>query len=125
MWCAGHDDAVAWVTLDADDDDPARLWRYTATAVDRVRQGLGRAALRRLDVPGGALESVVDELLNGMAAFGSRLVVVLDEMHAVTNEECLASIDYALEHLPPNVRVVTATRADPALRLAHLRARAR
>ena len=57
-----------------------------------------------------------------MAAFGSRLVVVLDEMHAVTNEECLASIDYALEHLPPNVRVVTATRADPALRLAHLRA---
>jgi LuxR family maltose regulon positive regulatory protein len=58
-----------------------------------------------------------------MAAFGSRLVVVLDDLQAVTNDECLASIDYALEHLPSNVRVVAETRADPALRLAHLRAR--
>jgi ATP/maltotriose-dependent transcriptional regulator MalT len=48
---------------------------------------------------------------------------VLDDLHAVTSEECLASIDYALEHVPPNVRVITATRIDPALRLAHLRVR--
>jgi LuxR family maltose regulon positive regulatory protein len=122
-WCAGHDDAVAWVTLDDDDNDPARLWRYTATAVDRVRQGLGRAALRRLDVPGGSLEDAVDELLNGLAAFGSGLVLVLDDLHAITNEECMSSIDYALEHMPSNVRLVTATRVDPALPLAHLRAR--
>jgi ATP/maltotriose-dependent transcriptional regulator MalT len=123
MWCAAHADAVVWVTIDGDDDDPARLWRYTATAMDRVRQGLGRTALRRLDVPGTAVESAVDELLNGMAAFGSRLVIVLDDLQAVTSEECLASIDYALAHLPSNVRVVASTRVDPALRLAHLRAR--
>jgi LuxR family transcriptional regulator, maltose regulon positive regulatory protein len=121
MWCAGHDDAVAWVTLDAGDNDPGRLWTYVATAMDRVRQGLGRAALRRLAV-GGALEGAVDELLNGMAAFESRLTVVLDDLHAVSSEECLVSIDHLLEHLPPNVRVVATTRIDPALRLAHLRA---
>jgi ATP/maltotriose-dependent transcriptional regulator MalT len=123
VWCARHDDAVAWVTLDADDNDPGRFWRYVATALDRVREGLGRAALRRLDASGDAFEGAVDELLNGAAAFGSRLIVVLDDMQAVTDEECVASIDHALEHLPSNVRVVAITRIDPALRLAHFRAR--
>jgi ATP/maltotriose-dependent transcriptional regulator MalT len=42
-WCANVDGALAWVTLDAGDDDPARLWRYVATAVDRARPGLGGA----------------------------------------------------------------------------------
>ena len=122
-WCASVDAGLAWVTLDAGDSDPVRLWRYLATAVDRVRPGLGRGALQRLDVAGGPIEDAVDELMNGIAAFESELVVVLDDLHAVTNEECLASIDHALEHLPPNARLVVVTRVDPALRLAQLRAR--
>jgi LuxR family transcriptional regulator, maltose regulon positive regulatory protein len=47
-WCAIRQVPLAWVTLDVGDNDPARLWRYVATAVDRVRQGLGRGALQRL-----------------------------------------------------------------------------
>ena len=112
---------MAWVTLDAGDDDPVRLWRYVATAVDRVRSGLGRAALQRLGVAGSPVEAAVDELMNGVAALGSELVVVLDDLHAVTSEECLSSIDYALARLPPNAHVLV-TRTDPALRLAPLRA---
>jgi ATP/maltotriose-dependent transcriptional regulator MalT len=121
-WCASLDASVAWVTLDAGDDDPVRLWRYVATAVDRVRPGLGRAALRRLGVPGGSVEVAVDELMNGVAALGSELFVVLDDLHAVTSEECLSSIDYALAHLPANAHVLVVARTDPALRLGPLRA---
>ena len=84
-WCATLDAAMAWVTLDTGDDDPVRLWRYVATAVDRVRPGLGRGALQRLAIPGGAVEDAVDELMNGITALGSELVVVLDDLHAVTN----------------------------------------
>src|SRR6185436_6461174 len=36
-WCAGRSAAYAWVTLDARDNDPVRLWTYIATAVDRIR----------------------------------------------------------------------------------------
>ena len=122
VWCASLDASVAWVTLDAGDDDPVRLWRYVATAVDRVRSGLGRAALRRLGVAGSPVEAAVDELINGLAALGSELVVVLDDLHAVTSEECLSSIDYALAHLPSNAHVLVLARTDPALRLAPLRA---
>jgi len=75
-WCASLDAALAWVTLDDGDNDPAQLWRYVATAVDRVRSGLGRGALQRLSVAGSPIEDSVDELMNGMAALGSRVVMV-------------------------------------------------
>ena len=110
------------MTLDAGDNDPGLLWRYVATAVDRVRSGLGRGALRRLGVAGSPVEVVVDELMNGAAAFGSELVVVLDNLQTVTSKESLSSIDYALAHLAANVRIVLVTRVDPVLRLARLRA---
>ena len=113
---------MAWVSLDAGDNDPVLLWRYIATAVDRVRSGLGRGALRRLSVAGSPIEVAVDELMNEVATLGGELVVVLDDVHAVISEECLSSIDYALGHLPANAHVVLITRVDPALRLARLRA---
>jgi LuxR family maltose regulon positive regulatory protein len=121
-WCESRGDALAWVTLDELDNDPVRLWTYVATAVDRVRQGLGRGALQRLGVSGSPVEAAVDELMNGVDAFASRIVIVLDDLHTVTEPECLASIDHALGRLPGNARMVVSTRVDPALRLARLRA---
>ncbi len=94
-WCAEHGAPLAWVTLDPADNDPVRLWAYVATAVDGVREGLGRTALQRLRVPGASIEAVVDELMNGVAAFGHEVVVVLDELETVTDPACLASIDHA------------------------------
>ncbi len=121
-WCENVGSALAWVTLDGGDNDPVSLWRYVATAVDLVRPGLGRGALQRLRVPDTPIEDVVDELMNGVAAFGSPLLLALDDLHEVTNDECLASIDHALAHVPPNARVFLLTRADPALSLGRLRA---
>ncbi len=121
-WCATRDAGLAWVTLDDGDNDANRLWRYVATAVDRVRPGLGRAALQRLAVPGGPVENAVDELVNAAVAYGRELIVVLDDLHTVTDGECLASIDRALRHLPATAHVVAATRVDPALAVARLRA---
>src|ERR1700704_937262 len=122
-WSASSEMALAWVTLDAGDNDPVRFWTYVATAVDRVREGLGRRALQRLPVSGIPVETAVDELMNGIAAFGREVALVLDDFHTVTDGECLASIEYALERLPATARMIVTTRADPALGLARLRAR--
>ena len=121
-WCASLDSAPAWIALDADDNDPVRLWRYVATAVDRVRPGAGRDALQRLRVEGSPVEVAVDELMNATAAADRELVIVLDDLQAVTGTDCLSSLDYALLHLPPHVHLVLVTRADPALKLARVRA---
>jgi LuxR family maltose regulon positive regulatory protein len=122
-WCSSGQTALAWVTLDAGDNDPVRLWTYLATAVDRVRDGLGHGALQRLQTLGAPVEAAVDELMNGVAAFGARLVLVLDDLQSVTETDTLASIDHALVGLPANARLILITRVDPALRLARLRGR--
>jgi LuxR family transcriptional regulator, maltose regulon positive regulatory protein len=119
-WCASRDVAQCWVTLDARDNDPVRLWTYLATAVDRVVAGPGRAALGRLRAA-ASLAGPIDELVDGIRAFGDELVLVLDDLQTVTDTECLASIDYALEHLPASAHVIALTRIDPALRLHRLR----
>lgn len=122
-WCESTKGALAWVTLDGEDNDPTRLWFCVATAVDRAHEGLGRRALQRLRVPGLPMEAAVDELLNALAEFGGDLTLVLDDLHTVTNGDCLASIDYAVERLPASARLIAVTRSDPALGLARLRAR--
>src|SRR4051794_2179499 len=86
-WCEHTDAAVAWVSLDAGDNDPVRLWTYVATAVDRVRPGLGRMALARLRTPGVPATVAVDELVNGIAAYGEPLAIVLDDLHLVGSVE--------------------------------------
>ena len=120
-WCESRRAPVAWVTLDVGDNDPERLWTYVATAVDRVREGLGRGASHRLRSAGEPVEAAVDELVDGLRAFERELIVVLDELEAVTDPDCLASIDHAAERLPANARLVLIARSDPALRTARLR----
>ena len=122
-WCAARSAAVVWVTLDAGDNDATRLWMYVATAVDRVRQGLGRAALRRLASDGCEVRPAIDELANGVRAFADELVIVFDDAEAVSDRECLATLDYVVGRLPANARLILLSRVAPALRLAQLRAR--
>jgi LuxR family transcriptional regulator, maltose regulon positive regulatory protein len=122
-WCAEQSRPVAWITLDAADADPARLWTYVASAVDRVAEGVGRPALRRLAAAGGRIEVAVEQLLNGLHSYGQPLAIVFDDLHLVGSEVSFRSIEHAVERLPANVRVLAATRSDPPIHLARLRAR--
>ena len=122
-WAAARGAALAWVTFDAGDNDPIRMWTYVTAAVGRVRSDLVARAVRQLELPHGPIESSVDQLMNGIEVYGRELVLVLDDLQTVTDADALASIEYALRRVPPNGRVIAITRTDPALGLAQLRAR--
>ncbi len=122
IWCAAQDAALMWVTLDEGDNDLSRLWRYIATAVDRVRPGLARPALQRLEVTGGGIEPVIDELMSVLSRRRKPMILVLDDLHTVTDPDALASLDYALAQMPSHARVMVSTRVDPPLSLARMRA---
>jgi ATP/maltotriose-dependent transcriptional regulator MalT len=122
-WCDRTDSAVAWVSLDAADDDPSRLWTYVAASIERIRSGLGRPALARLRSPGGGAETAVDELVNAVNAYEGPVAIVLDDVHLLTDEACLRSFARAIEHFPAHARIVAASRSDPRLPLGRLRAR--
>jgi LuxR family maltose regulon positive regulatory protein len=113
LWCAERREPVVWLTLDAADDDPVRLWTHLATAVERLGHGLGRAALMGLGVRGTAVETAVDELMNDLVAYGRPVTIILDDLHAIGGERSLRSIAHAIERLPANARLLLSSRSDP------------
>jgi len=122
-WCAARPErGLAWLSLDAADDDPIRLWTYIATGVDRIRRGLGSRALARLQAPTADIDDAINELVNGISAFGGELVIVLDDLHALSTT-ALESIERAVERLPANARLLVTSRYDPPISLASLRGR--
>ena len=121
-WCIERPEPVIWMTLDAADDDPVRLWTHLATAVDRLAQGVGAPALMRLGGRGVQIATAVDELMNGLVAYGRPVTIVLDDLHVVRSEASLGSIGHAIERLPAAARLVVSTRSDPAIGLPKLRA---
>jgi LuxR family maltose regulon positive regulatory protein len=122
-WCAERSEPVVWMTLDGADDDPVRLWTHLASAVERLGEGLGGRSLLCLRSRGAPVETAVDELMNGLVAYGRPVTIVLDDLHAVGSEASLRSVAHAIERLPAGVRLLVSTRSDPAISVARLRAR--
>jgi ATP/maltotriose-dependent transcriptional regulator MalT len=123
-WAAAEDGkAVAWLSLDEDDNDPARFFAYMTAALQRAEPGLGGRALAALRSPGGQLiEVVLPLLLNDLAGLGRDLVLVVDDYHLITNPEIHEALAYLIERTPVAFRLVLSTREDPPLPLGKLRA---
>jgi LuxR family transcriptional regulator, maltose regulon positive regulatory protein len=125
QWCAtAGADRVAWVSLDESDNDPTRFWIYVVEALRRAEPGVGAAALRTLRRTSVDHERVVlPSLLNDLNRIGSPLVLVLDDYHLVTDATCHQTVTFFLDHLPASVHLLIATRVDPPLPLARMRAK--
>lgn len=115
---------IAWVSLDEDDNDPARFWKYFTAALQKlgVPQTLSAITLPRLR-RAQRLDTLLTPLLNDLAALSDHSVLVLDDYHLIEKPEIHSGISFLLDHLPPTVHIVILTRMDPPLPLARLRAR--
>lgn len=123
-WClAGEKPRTTWLSVDQSDNDPAHFWAGVVAAVDGVSPGIGAAALQVLS---GARVRTPDELMgpviNDIARMPERVTLILDDFHLITNAEILQSVAYLVEHLPPTLGLVMASRSQPSLPLARLRA---
>jgi LuxR family transcriptional regulator, maltose regulon positive regulatory protein len=117
-------DRVAWLSLDEDDNDPARFFIYTVAALRTIEPELGAQALAAHRTPGaGLVDVVLPILLNELAAQAQVLVLVLDDYHLITNDEIHEAVSYLIERVPRSFRLVLATREDPPVPLGRLRAR--
>ena len=117
---------VAWLSLDAGDNDPARFWRHAVAALDRARPGIGERVAPLLGPPTSmSFEPLVTALVNELADQPGEddLLLVLDDYHLVSSEPVHASVGFLLEHRPPRLHLVLASRSDPPLPLARLRGR--
>ena len=115
--------AVAWLSLDHRDDNPAVFWAYLIAALRTAAPGIGAGALAILQSPRPPVEAVLSSLLNDLTTLSHHVVLVLDDYHVIDSREVHEGIGFLLEHRPPQLHLVVAARADPPLLLARLRGR--
>jgi LuxR family transcriptional regulator, maltose regulon positive regulatory protein len=123
-WARQRRRPVAWLSLDPGDNDPARFWRHATAALDRAHPGIAERLAPLLGPSARpSLEGLAAALINQLATQPDQVPMVLDDYHLIDAEPVHASLGFLLEHLPPGLCLMLATRADPPLPLARLRAR--
>jgi LuxR family maltose regulon positive regulatory protein len=123
-WVAGCGRSTAWLSLDDGDNDPARFLAYLVAAVRTIAADPGAgvpAELQSAQPP--PTEAILTALLNEITTLPGGFVLVLDDYHLIDAKPVDDALTFLLEHLPPRMHLVIATRADPQLPLARLRAR--
>lgn len=115
---------VGWLSLDAADNDPAFFWSYFVAALQSVHPEIGKPALNILQSPQPPPEVwILHTLINEIAKTQMDFALVLDDYHVIHNQSIHDSMSYLVEHMPPQMHLFIATRIDPPLPLARLRAR--
>jgi LuxR family transcriptional regulator, maltose regulon positive regulatory protein len=123
-WVAGVERPAAWLSLDEGDNDPTRFLTYLVAALQTVAPDIGESVLGVLGSPQPPpTESLLTALLNETTTVPDDFVLVLDDYHVVDARAIDDALVFLVEHLPPRMHLVIATREDPHLPLARLRAR--
>ena len=118
-WAAAPAQArrVVWLSLDAEDQQ-AWFWAYVCAGLARLRS-----------IPAESLRSLEDaspdgfplRLVEAAQTFTEPVILVLDDIHELTDKAVLGGIDLLIRHAPPTLRLVLSARQPPALQLARLR----
>ena len=123
-WVAGRGQPAAWLSLDAGDNDPTRFLAYLVAALQTIAADFGAGVLDLFHASQPQpppVESILTVLLDEIAAIPDRFALVLDDYHVIDAEPVDHALAFLLEHLPPQMRLVIATREDPHLPLAAAR----
>ena len=115
---------VAWLSLDKNDNDVGRFLSYLIAALQEAEPTIG---LQVADLVGEAqqvpTEGILTRLVNDLDTIGRELALVLDDYQFLNNQAVHQALTFLLEHCPQTLHLVIATRSDPPLPLARLRAR--
>ncbi|NTU64654.1 MAG: AAA family ATPase, partial [Chloroflexi bacterium] len=115
---------VAWLSLDEGDNDPARFLVYLVAALQTIVPKIGEGVLAVLQSPQPPpTEAILTTLLNEITTISDNFILVLDDYHVVDSQPVDQALAFLVEHLPPQLHLVIATREDPSLPLARLRVR--
>jgi len=119
-WLATRsDDAAMWMSCDGRDTDPATFWRDMTEGFRRLWPDHWLEVRDLLDEDRPSLGDVAVATANELDELGEPVTIVLDDFHVA--KEANPSVAVALEALPPPVRFLFVSRADPELPLHRMR----
>jgi LuxR family transcriptional regulator, maltose regulon positive regulatory protein len=114
---------IAWLTLDADDDEPARFLFYVSHALRRASDGVGESAIGLIsDVALAPFNTIVSTWINDQADIDDDIYLFLDDYHRITDTEIRDSVSYLLRYAPTQFHLVLTATGEHSLPLARLRA---
>jgi LuxR family maltose regulon positive regulatory protein len=119
---AGEDERFAWLSLDSSDNDPVWFWMYAVAALQKVSPGTGIRAVELLAMGADPVQVVLPTLLNDLDTIANPVVLILDDYHQVVGRAVHEQLAFFISRMPANLHLVLATRSDPMLPLARLRA---
>ncbi|HSQ86513.1 MAG TPA: hypothetical protein VLM43_17515, partial [Desulfobacterales bacterium] len=123
-WISKSETPAAWISLDKGDNDPVHFVNYLIAALQDIQANIGKGILSLLQSPQQPpIESIMVDLIKEFADITNDCVLVLDDYHSIDIEKIHKIVEFLTDHLPPQLRLVIATRVDPPLPLARLRAR--
>lgn len=115
---------TAWLSLDDNDNDPSRFLAYLIAACREIDPTIDENLGNLPGVSSHAdVEAQLTSLINHLAQVSQSFCLVLDDYHVIQEQLIHAALNFILEHRPESFRLVIATRADPPIPLARLRAR--
>ena len=128
QWQAqANEQQVAWFRLDEDDNDPATLLLGLVTSIRQAIPMLKTSVddlMTSIPNPEQRIRHLLGLLSNDiLESVPDRLVLVVDDLHTLTNSTILEALDYLVDHCPTQLSIIIASRYDPPLALARLRAR--
>jgi LuxR family maltose regulon positive regulatory protein len=115
--------AVAWLTIDSNDDEPPRFLFYVAQALQRTCEGVGTGAIDLIqECFLISRDAIISVLINDLADVDEEVYLFLEDYHWITKPEIHEGVAFFLRHAPSHCHVVLTTRTEPSLPLASLRA---
>ncbi len=111
---------VAWLTLDEGDNDPVVLWTHAIEALRRASPAVAQSAPAHT-VVAPVVGVVLPRLVNELDGQGE-ITLILDDFHRLSSVPARASVGWFIDHAPPGFQLVLASRTEPFLPVAALRA---
>lgn len=119
-----YENTTAWLSLERDDNQVERFLTYVIAALNGIDPTIGHDAATVITASGQPeTEFIMTTLVNDLEGTDTKVVFVLDDYHVINNPDVHAVVGFLIEHCPANLHVVIASRSDPPLPLARLRAR--
>ncbi|MDH5718339.1 MAG: LuxR C-terminal-related transcriptional regulator [Spirochaetia bacterium] len=123
-WLAKIKKPAAMLSLDHQDNEPVRFLTYFISALQIISKNIGKSVLASLQTPQPpSIDSILTSLVNDISSYKNKIIFVIDDYHVIDSKPIDDILTFLLENQPPNMHIVIATREDPMLPLAKLRAK--
>ena len=123
-WARTTGNKVTWLSIDESDNDLKRFFIYLIFAIQKINPSLGQDVLPVLQAADNPqMEHLLTILINDITEVNEDFTLILDDYHLIDNQDTHNGLKFLIDHVPPNMHLVIASRVDPPIPLTRLRAR--